>query len=303
MAAQRPGPNRARAASPAFAWLRSGRPTGSVRRSSGATTSGARPPTRKIVRQSARAMGVRATSPARAPPSGMPQAISATMVALRAGLARSEARAISIGMAPPRPRPVRNRTASSRLRSPVAAVARENRPNAATEVTSTGRRPMRSAIAPPRLAPNISPIRLALNAHPAWPGVSPRAGSMRGAATPIDWMSNPSIIAASRQTTQAGQVGRRVATLVSVMARPRWFAWLATIVQAPRKRRGGASPVRTCRRCRGGPCVWVAPTSRPDTPSRGPGPRPHSASPEPRAARGDSAAPGQCARRTARGGC
>ena len=68
-------------------------------------------------------------------------------------------------------------------------VASENTPNAATEATSTGRRPMRSASRPPTSEPSTSPIMLALSTQPACAWPSPSAGIIRGAATPMAWMS------------------------------------------------------------------------------------------------------------------
>lgn len=46
---------------------------------------------------------------------------------------------------------------------------------------------------------------LALNAGPSWSRVMCSAGAMPGAATPIDWMSNPSAIAASEQSETVSQ--------------------------------------------------------------------------------------------------
>ena len=57
------------------------------------------------------------------------------------------------------------------------------------DTASTGRRPMRSASRPPIRAPMTRPIMLALSAQPACCWFRCSAGIMRGAATPMAWMS------------------------------------------------------------------------------------------------------------------
>ena len=78
---------------------------------------------------------------------------------------KGETNAISIGNAPPSPRPVKGR-AHERLCTCANAVNKEKRPNKPTDAISTFLRPMLSASRPPISAPKNNPSVLALKKVP-----------------------------------------------------------------------------------------------------------------------------------------
>ena len=82
-----------------------------------------------------------------------------TMVARRRRGLNSEVMAMAFGIAPPRPRPVRNRIKSSMLTSLTKAVASAPMPKASVEKITIFLRPTRSASGPNTSAPIISPNR------------------------------------------------------------------------------------------------------------------------------------------------
>src|SRR5688572_4427253 len=73
-------------------------------------------------------------------------------------------------------------------------------PNATTEATNTGLRPILSASQPPQLAPITNAKLEAKNTQPIWSGPKPNSGARRGAATPIAWMSKPSSTATAKHS-------------------------------------------------------------------------------------------------------
>ena len=128
------------------------------------------PPTKNSVCQSISLPPDRARSATKAPPAGRPQNMLVVVPALLSGGLISVAIAIKFGMAPPKPRPVRNRARTRVSKLQDAAVAREKTPNAATESARMGFRPHRSAMLPPRTAPIIMPTMATLPAQPIWLG-------------------------------------------------------------------------------------------------------------------------------------
>ena len=69
-----------------------------------------------------------------------------------------------MGMPPPRPRPVKNRSTASDVSPAAKAVSRENSPNTAVQPINTGFRPSRSPNRPADSAPNSSPKLPAVSA-------------------------------------------------------------------------------------------------------------------------------------------
>ncbi len=100
------------------------------------------PPTRKSVRQPTSSPTARASRDTQTPPAGMPHIIELVTKLRRCGLLISAAMAIRLGRAPPNPRPVANRAASSGSRPPAKAVARGEDPeDQGPRASSTGLRP------------------------------------------------------------------------------------------------------------------------------------------------------------------
>ncbi len=81
--------------------------------STGTKTIGTMPPTRKTERQPNAGMRAAATSPPSAAPTEKPTNMVMTMVARRRCGLNSDVSATALGIAPPRPRPVRKRSATS----------------------------------------------------------------------------------------------------------------------------------------------------------------------------------------------
>src|SRR5260370_2961146 len=143
-----------------------------------------------------------ATIPHMAPPNGIPKVMRVTRPARLCGATASAARATRFGRAPPSPTPTARRTASRASKGLTAAVAREKNPKITRQVTRVHFRPNRSARRPKITAPTSSPTMLALNSGPSWSRVSPSAGAILGAATPIDTMSMPSQRMARKQSAR-----------------------------------------------------------------------------------------------------
>src|SRR5262249_14169432 len=161
--------------------------------STAASTSGVRPPIRNMLCQPKRPITAAATQPAHADPNENPQNIVMTTDVLdRAGM-NSDVSASALGMAPPIPNPVMTRNTASDATVVAVAVTSEPRPNVRAQATSTGFRPMRSAIGPNVSAPNIIPkVPLEMTAPSMTRGMCSSALSA-GATKPMTWASNPSM--------------------------------------------------------------------------------------------------------------
>src|ERR1700682_1243304 len=133
---------------------------------SGHEISGVLPQIRNPTRHDA--SGLRNTTMlAATPPRGIP-IYAAAMLELRdLDVLASAASAIRLGIAPPRPSPVRSRAKVKDGMSGANDVRREKTPNVPSEATSTAFRPMRSATKPPTSAPTMSPAPLALKKNPS----------------------------------------------------------------------------------------------------------------------------------------
>ena len=131
--------------------------SGSHHQSSAASAIEISPPAANNTRQPNAGMTIAASSPASAPPSGMATIVNVTASGrLRAGT-YSEASVAAFGMAPPRPRPARNRTAARASIEFTNASAAVNAPKMNTLPSRAGRRPHRSPRMPPSSPPSIMP--------------------------------------------------------------------------------------------------------------------------------------------------
>ena len=115
-----------------------------------------------------------------------------TMVARRRRGLNSDVIAMVLGIAPPRPRPVRNRIASRVLTSWTNAVASVPMPKARVAKMMIFRRPIRSASGPNTSAPIISPNRPAENTGPSAPLERLHSLASEGATKPMAVVSKPS---------------------------------------------------------------------------------------------------------------
>jgi hypothetical protein len=139
------------------------------------------PPRTNTLRQPQIGTICAAIAPPTAEPSEKPTNIVMTIVArLFCGL-YSEVSAIGLGMAPPRPSPVRKRHSSRLSGESAVAVSTEQIPKASVEATMTGLRPMRSASRLKPSAPMASPIRPHAMTGASAPGIRPHALLMVGA--------------------------------------------------------------------------------------------------------------------------
>ena len=107
-----------------------------------------------------------AASPAMSAPPPIPQKIIDTSTAWRRLGAYSVARATTFGIAPPRPRPVRNLKTTSSFSDVARAVNNEKTPNTIVEPTIAQRLPQRSAIGPDAIDATMSPTRPAARTGP-----------------------------------------------------------------------------------------------------------------------------------------
>src|SRR5262249_35573858 len=173
----------------------------------GAIPRGVGPPIRNLLCQPKRPTTAAATQPAHADPNENPQNIVMTTDVLdRVGM-NSEVSASALGIAPPIPKPVTTRNTASDATVVAVVVTSEPRPNINTHATSTGLRPMRSAIEPNVSAPNIIPnVPLEMTAPSMTRGMCSSALSA-GATNPITWASNPSM-----NTTAAHSPATRTCT-------------------------------------------------------------------------------------------
>ena len=113
----------------------------------------------------------------------------------------SEVRLIKLGMAPPRPRPARNRKASSTPKLGANAVAMVKMPKQPVAPISTALRPIRSASNPKPKAPKARPAKAALNTMRSDGSGMCRSAAMPAAASPMDCRSRPSSKATSMHKT------------------------------------------------------------------------------------------------------
>ncbi len=154
--------------------------------------SGSVPPIAKSARQPTIGMRYPDPNAASVPPSG-----TQTIVRVIAnGRCRrgtySEARAAALGIAPPRPRPAKKRSAPSAHRLSTSAAAAVSTPNTRTLPMSAIRRPMRSPMMPATAPPIIMPIKPAARTGAKSPLGSPHSRIMEGTAMPRSWLSMPS---------------------------------------------------------------------------------------------------------------
>ncbi len=144
-------------------------------------TSGATPPTTNTERQPKCGIIAAASRPPRAAPTEKPQNMIITRVARRRCGLYSAVMAMALGIAPPRPSPVKNRIATSALRSWTADVTSAPMPKTSVETTMIFLRPIRSASGPKVSAPIIRPTRPAENTGTSEPLVSPHSLASAGA--------------------------------------------------------------------------------------------------------------------------
>ena len=147
----------------------------------GTSANGAMPPTTNTERQPNCGISHAASRPPSAAPTEKPQNMIITMVARRRCGLNSDVIATAFGIAPPRPRPVRKRIASSVLTSPTKEVASVPMPKASVEKMMIFLRPMRSARGPKISAPIISPNNPALNTGPSAALLKPHSLAIAGA--------------------------------------------------------------------------------------------------------------------------
>gem|GEM_PF-5329978 len=115
--------------------------SGSRNTSTGTSSSGSTPPIIRMPRQPTVASSCAATSPPSAEPIVKPQNIRVTRLARRAWGQYSLVSVIVVGIAPPRPRPVRKRSTSRLVMSVANADSSEVRPKKATDRIRIGLRP------------------------------------------------------------------------------------------------------------------------------------------------------------------
>jgi hypothetical protein len=140
-----------------------------------------------------------AARPAQAEPMVKPQNISVTSDERRFSGQISAVRVMAAGMAPPRPMPVRNRSAISHSTEGENAEAKVITPKKIVVAISTGLRPMRSASGPKTKAPAIRPKRPAAKSGASSAGVTPHSARRLGAMKPIAAVSKPSIATTRKQ--------------------------------------------------------------------------------------------------------
>ncbi len=178
--------------------------SGSQAARTGRSSKGAAPPAKNTAGQpQCWIRGTEAAAPTTAP-SGMPQNIAVTVVARRRGGENSADRATMLGMAPPRPNPVKARY---RVRSAMVLdirVAKAPAANIAVVTRMVRRRPLRSAITPKAAEPRMPVKRPMANAGPKPETGTPQALAITGATKAIAWVSKPSSMAtrAHRPTTR-----------------------------------------------------------------------------------------------------
>ena len=115
--------------------------SGSASSSTGTSSSGKAPPSISTPRQPIRCSSCADARPPSAEPMVKPQNIMVTRPERRCCGQYSDVMVTEVGMAPPRPSPVKKRSTSSIVRSVDQADSRLAVPKKATETISTGRRP------------------------------------------------------------------------------------------------------------------------------------------------------------------
>ncbi len=105
----------------------------------------------------------------------------------------SDKSVVVLGIAAPRPRPVRKRSSDSATVLPANALARLNRPNSAIDATSSFLRPKRSDNGPTSSAPTARPMGAALITTPKLAFEMPHSRVMSGARKPMMATSMPSV--------------------------------------------------------------------------------------------------------------
>ncbi len=105
----------------------------------------------------------------------------------------SESSVVVLGMAAPRPRPVRKRSSDSVTMPSENALSRLNEPNSAMEPISSFLRPKRSESGPTSSAPMARPSGAALITTPKLAREMPHSRVMSGARKPMMATSMPSV--------------------------------------------------------------------------------------------------------------
>ena len=134
------------------------------------------------------------------PPSGWPHIIMATALVIRARVETLATALMMLGITPPMANPASTRATIRPEKSVGRVVSTVATPRVATDATSTGLRPNRSAKYPPITAPIASPIRLALKIQPNCSGPRCMACCSFGPAMETTCRSKPSTIAAKKQS-------------------------------------------------------------------------------------------------------
>ncbi|GLC92566.1 hypothetical protein Tamer19_19740 [Cupriavidus sp. TA19] len=205
--------------------------SGSIQTSATASSSGSTPPATSTERQPKASISPAEARPPKAEPSVKPQNMVVTRKERRLSGQNSEVSVIALGMAPPRPSPVRKRSSTSVHRSFDQAEARLAAPKNSTDSTSTPLRPKRSASGPNRKAPAIRPPSPAPNSGASCAGVNCHSARMAGAIKPIAAVSKPSTATIRKHST----------TMVTWNADSGWRSmnavtssgWLAGMVSPP----------------------------------------------------------------------
>ncbi len=129
-----------------------------------------------------------------------PQNISVTSDDRRLCGEYSEVNVIAVGMAPPNPTPVRNRSQVSDERFQLNDDATAALPKARIETTSMVLRPYRSVTGPMANAPTIKPKSPAAKSGPSCCTPRFHSARMAGAMNPMMAVSNPSIATTKKQS-------------------------------------------------------------------------------------------------------
>ena len=161
--------------------------------------SGNTPPRTRIPCQPITGTSCALTIPPIAEPSVKPQNIRVTSAPRRRAGKYSEVMVMVLGMAPPRPRPVRKRRITSVCKSGEKAEIRLSAPNNATQSSITRLRPKRSDSGPQSKAPAVSPNRPAPNSGARSPAVNCQWVRISGAIKPMAAVSKPSSMTTRKQ--------------------------------------------------------------------------------------------------------
>ena len=173
--------------------------SGSRGTSATASINGKTPPSTRMPCQPISGTSCALTTPPKAEPRVNPQNIRVTSAPRRRAGKYSEVMVMVLGIAPPRPRPVRKRRNTSICRSGANAESRLNRPNRATQNSITRLRPKRSESGPQSSAPAVRPSNPAPNNGARSPAVSCQWLRISGAIKPIAAVSKPSSITTRKQ--------------------------------------------------------------------------------------------------------